>query len=208
MRNNLRIMRRSPILGALFPEIRSKILAATLGQPEKKWYLTELAAFLQTQASSLQREVDALTKAGILNQWRDGRRVYLRPDTESPVYADLKSLFEKTAGLVPVLQQELEIFGDRIKVAFIYGSIARSEETSGSDIDLMIVGTVGLSDLIPALRRAEHALGRPVNPTVYSAGEFARKAVGLDHFLSKVLQGEKQLVKGNENELEALARQG
>src|ERR1039457_391658 len=122
-RNNLRIMRRSPIIDALFPEIRGKILAATLTRPEKSWYLSELSSFLHTQPSSLQREIDALSKAGILEQWRDGRRVYLKPDVLSPAFSDLKNLFDKTAGLVPVLQHVLEELGDGIQVAFLYGSM-------------------------------------------------------------------------------------
>jgi predicted nucleotidyltransferase len=197
-------MRKSPIIDALFPEIRGKILAATLTRPEKSWYLSELSTFLRTQPSSLQREIDALSKAGILKQWRDGRRVYLKPDTLSPVFSDLKNLFAKTAGLVPVLQQLLEASGDRIKVAFLYGSMARSEEGSESDIDLMIIGAVGLSEIVPALKRVEAILGRPVNPTVYSTEEFGRKARVHDHFLSTVLGGAKQFVKGNERELEEI----
>jgi len=197
-------MRTSPILDALFPEVRTKILAATVSQSEKKWYLTELATFLHTCPSSLQREVDALGKAGILEQWRDGRRLYFKADTNSPVFADLKSLFEKTAGILPLLGQELERFGNRIRFAFVYGSIARSQEGSGSDVDLLVVGTVGLADVIPVLRVAEQALGRPVNATVFSIEEFRRKARSQDHFLSAVLKDTKQFVKGGEHELEAI----
>src|ERR1035437_1449682 len=165
-------MRRSPIIDALFPEIRGKILAATLTRPEKSWYLSELSTFLHTRPSSLQREVDALSKAGILEQTRDGRRVYLKPNALSPVFIDLKNLIAKTAGLVPVLQEALEDIGEHIKIAFLYGSIARSEEVSESDVDLMVIGTVGLSEMVPALKSAEAILGRPINPTVYSLEEF------------------------------------
>jgi hypothetical protein len=82
--------------------------------------------------------------------------------------------------------------------------MARSEESSESDVDLMLIGTVGLSEIVPALRRAEAILGRPVNPTVYSIEEFERKARVHDHFLGRVLSGSKQFVKGSEHELEAI----
>src|ERR1700731_1940326 len=113
MRNFLRRMRIYPILDALFPDIRAKILAALLIHPERSWYLTELANHLGTKPSSLQREVDALSKAGILEQWRDGRRAYFKADTSSPIFPDLRALFEKTAGLVPILRQELDSLGER-----------------------------------------------------------------------------------------------
>jgi predicted nucleotidyltransferase len=197
-------MRKSPVISALFPDVRGRILTAMFTRPEKQWYLSELSAFLQTQPSSLQREVDSLSKAGIFEQWRDGRRVYLKPDAQSPVFPDLKSLFDKTTGLIPVLQQELERFEDKIQLAFVYGSMGRSEEGSGSDVDLLIVGKVGLADLVPKLRSAERLLLRPVNPTVFSSKEFSRKAQTNDHFLTAVLKAEKQFVKGDESELEAL----
>ncbi len=201
-------MRMSPILEALFPEVRAKVLAAIFGQPDREWYLTELARTLETQPSSLQRELEALSRAGILEQRRDGRRVYVKTDRSSPVFADLRGLLEKTAGVIPVLRGELETLGESIYLAFIYGSIARSEELSASDIDLMVVGKAGLSDLIPALRSSEHLLGRPVNPSVYSLEEFQERARSGDHFLTTVLKGAKQFVKGGEDELERIAGKG
>jgi len=180
-------MRSSPILEALFPDIRSKILAVLLLQPEKRWYLTELASRLETQPSSLQREVEALSKAGLLEQTKDGRRVYFKADTNSPVFSDLRGLLEKTVGLVPILKQEMDAFGERIQLAFIYGSTARSEESSESDVDLMIVGDVGLADL------------------VYSSKEFKAKTKNHDHFLATVLRGAKEFVKGNDGELATVA---
>ncbi len=38
-----------------------------------------------------------------------------------PVFEELRSLFSKTAGIVPILKSELERFGDRIRWAAIYG---------------------------------------------------------------------------------------
>ena len=198
----------SPILEALFPEVRAKVLAAVFGQPDREWYLTELARTLETQPSSLQRELEALSRAGILEQRRDGRRVYVKTDRSSPVFADLRGLLEKTAGVIPVLRGELETLGESIYLAFIYGSIARSEEISASDIDLMVVGKAGLSDLIPALRSSEHILGRPINPSVYSSEEFQERARSGDHFLTTVLKGAKHFVKGGEDELERIAGKG
>ena len=201
-------MRISPVLEALFPEVRAKVLAAVFGQPDREWYLTELARVLKTQPSSLQRELEALSKAGILEQRRDGRRVYVKPDKTSRVFADLRGLLEKTAGVIPVLRSELETSGESIRLAFVYGSVARSEETSVSDIDLMVIGKAGLSDLIPALRNSERILGRPVNASVYSSEEFQERVLFGNHFLTTVLTGVKQFVKGGEDELGRIAGKG
>jgi predicted nucleotidyltransferase len=196
-------MRKAPAaLKALFPTIRGEILAATLTQPEKWWYLSELAQFLRTTPSSLQRDLRALVDGGVLQQRREGTRAYFKADTRSPFFGDLHSLVEKTAGLLPTLQRLLEPFATGIDVAFVYGSIARGEEHATSDVDLLVVGTVGLAELAPVLRKAETQLGREVNATSYSPPEFKKNVASGDHFLSEVLQSPKQFVKGDQRDLD------
>ena len=187
-----------------FPTVRGDVLAAALTQPEKWWYLSELAQFLGTTPSSLQRELKALVDGGILETRREGTRAYFKADTRSPVFPELRGLIDKTAGLVPTLWTMLRPFGGQIACAFVYGSIARSEEHAQSDIDLMVVGDAGLAELAPALRKAEARLGREVNVTSYSAAEFRKKAGAKDHFLSEVLRGPKRFVKGDQRDVDDL----
>jgi predicted nucleotidyltransferase len=114
-------------------------------------------------------------------------------------------LLVKTAGVVETLREVLSRFATRLDWAFVYGSMARAEELASSDVDLMIVGQVGLADLTPALRRAEGQLGRAVNPTLYTREEFATKLHAGHHFLTTVLDGEKLFILGDPYELAAAA---
>jgi predicted nucleotidyltransferase len=195
-------MRKSQILDALFPDVRQGILAATLLAPEKSWFLSELADHIGTSPSSLQRELESLAKSGILTRRQDGRRTYYRADTAAPVFEELRELFSKTAGIVPVLKSELEEFDGRIRWAAIYGSVARGEEQGRSDIDLLIVGSAGMTELVPALRRLEERFGREVNVTRYSEREFATKRNGGDRFLNSVLKGKLITLIGSADELD------
>ena len=206
MRNNIRIMRNtSPALNSLFPSVRQGVLAATLTRPEKWWYLSELAGFLHTRPSSLQRELRSLEQSGLLQLRKDGRRTYFKAETRSPIFRELRSIFEKTVGLIPMLRTAMRPFGDKIVCAFVYGSIARREEHATSDVDLMVIGNVGLGDLSPALRKVEKRLGREVNVTNYSVDEFRKKVAEGDHFLTTVLKGSLQFVKGEQRDLDAVA---
>lgn len=207
MRNTIRNMRKPSLLGSLFPRVRQGVLAATLTQPDKWWYLSELADRLGTSPSSLQRELSSLVASGILVQRREGTRVYFKAETRSPVFPELRQLFEKTAGLIPLLEQMLKPFGDKILCAFVYGSVARSQEHTLSDVDLMVIGRAGLADLSPALRKAEARLGREVNVTAYSPQEFREKVKSRDHFLTTVLRGRQQFVKGDQNDLDKVVGQ-
>src|SRR5215471_9526230 len=199
-------MRRNvPALDSLFPAVRQGVLAATLTQPKKWWYLSELAKFLHTRPSSLQRELSSLEESGILQQRKDGRRTYFKAETRSPIFRELRSIFEKTVGLIPTLRVALRPFANKIACAFVYGSIARREEHATSDVDLMVIGSVGLGDLAPSLRKAEKRLGREVNVTSYSVEEFQKKVAEGDHFLTTVLKSSLQFVKGKQRDLDAVA---
>jgi predicted nucleotidyltransferase len=196
-------MRKSRALDALFPRVRQALLAATVLHPERWWYLSDLAKHLHVRPSSLQRELAALVDAGILNRRQDGNRVYFQPNQDCPFLPELQGLLVKTAGVVDVLRETLKPFTKRIDSAFVYGSIARATELASSDVDVMIIGQVGLAELTPALRRAEERLGRPVNPTLYTQEEFATKLHAGHHFLKAVLDGEKLFILGEPHDLAA-----
>ncbi len=197
-------MRKQRPIDALLPGTRRGILAATYGQPDRWWYLSELAGHLHTRPSSLQRELQSLAASGILRQRQDGRRIYFQAESASPIYAELRGIVIKTMGVASALQDVMRKFGSRIACAFLYGSIARQDEHTLSDADIMIIGAVGLSDLSPTLRKLEKKFGREFNATCYAATEFRKKVKDGNHFILNVLAGEKVFVKGDESELESL----
>jgi len=196
-------MRRTNALDALFPKTRQAVLATIYMDATREWYLSHLARHLKVQPSSPQRELASLVEAGTLRRRQDGNRTYYSAETESPIFGDLHGLLLRTGGLRDVLAERLDRFGDHIDVAFVYGSIARKDEQAASDIDLMVIGRIGLADLAPALREAEDMLLRPVNPSVCTPAEVAEKLAAGHHFLTTVMSGEKLFVLGNKDDLEA-----
>ncbi|MBA3712491.1 MAG: hypothetical protein H0W76_08575 [Pyrinomonadaceae bacterium] len=197
-------MRNKRPIDALFPKTRRGVLAATYGQPERWWFLSELASQLNTSPSSLQRELQSLVTSGLLRQRRDGKRLYFQAETDSPIFAPLRDLVTQTLGVAAALQDALAAFGDQIRCAFIYGSVARSEEHAQSDVDVIIVGSLGLSDLSSPLRALERKFDREFNVTCYSPQEFRKKGRAGNHFLTSVLKGEKIFLKGDAHDLEEL----
>jgi predicted nucleotidyltransferase len=197
-------MRNTKPLDALLPKTRQGILAALLVQPEKTWYVSELARRMGVPSSSLQRELLDLATAGILKTHRQGRMVYFQANADSPIFPDLRGLFLKTAGLVDVLADVLKPLAAKMRFAFVYGSVASGSEQSDSDIDLMVVGSVTPAEFALPLRRARELLGRDINLTVYTPAEFRKKRSGKDHFLTRVLDRAKLFVIGSSDELEKI----
>ena len=197
-------MRKSS-LDALFPKTRQSVLSACFLHPEKWWYLSDLAQFLHLTPSSLQRELAALSTAGVLEVKREGNRVYYKANMGWPASQELQALFIKTAGVADVIKLAIKKFIENFDFAFIYGSFARGEAIASSDIDLMLIGNLRLSDLSPFLKKAEKQLARQINPTIYTEKEFATKLQVKDGFLKTVLNDKKIFLKGSENELKSLA---
>jgi len=199
-------MRKTYAADALFPKIRQGILAATMMHRERWWYLTDLARHLGVTPSSLQRELKSLVAAGILIRRQEGKQVYFRPDPECPFLAELQGLMAKTVGLADILRDSLAAFTSSIECAFIYGSVARAQELSESDVDLMIIGDVRLAEISSTLRRAEKQLSRPVNATTYTRKEFAQWRRAKNHFLASVLGDAKLFIVGGEDDLAGSTR--
>jgi predicted nucleotidyltransferase len=199
-------MRTSSILDPLLSRSVQEILTAILLEREKPWYLRDLAKRLDRTPSTLQRPLDSLVKAGILRRSADGNRVYFAANLDCPVLPELRGLLTKTVGLVDILRDTLRPVSKLIRVALVFGSVAKGRERSESDVDLLIIGSVSLADLSPALGKAESRLGRPVNAIVFSPREFSSKLAAKNHFLRSVLAGERIFVAGTEHELEKLSR--
>jgi predicted nucleotidyltransferase len=184
----------------LFGAYRRAVLARLLLRPEESVYVRELAREIGKPAGTLLRELNVLAEAGLLERQRVGNQVRFRADPSSAIYEDLRNILKKTVGIADVLREALAPLAARITAAFIYGSIASGEERAGSDIDLMIVGDVSFEDVIGALAPAQATLRREVNPAVFPALEFSRKAP-KDLFLKNVLAGAKLFILGGEDDL-------
>ena len=124
---------------------------------------------------------------------------------QCPVYPELAGLMRKTSGLGDVLRAALAGLEGRIQVAFVYGSQAKHEAGPDSDVDLMVIGEVGFAEVVSALAQAQDTLGREINPTVYSAGEFRGKAASGHPFVRSVLKDPKIFLIGDADELGKLA---
>ena len=132
-------------------------------------------------------------------------RLYFQAETDSPIFAPLRELITQTLGITEKLKESLLPLAEKIRCAFIYGSVARAEEHALSDVDLMVIGSVGLADLSTILRESERRFSREINATCYSTDEFGKKMQSENHFLMSVLKKEKIFLIGDEDELEKLA---
>jgi predicted nucleotidyltransferase len=140
-----------------------------------------------------------------LTRDRRGNQQVYRANTHSPIFTELASILRKTSGVVDVLANALGPVAERVRVAFVFGSVARGQESAGSDVDLMLIGDLGFREAVTLLHPTQAEIGREVNPKVFAIEEFCGK-LQSDPFLADVMSKPKLFVVGNAHDLEELAR--
>ena len=189
----------SGIADVLFTKVQQRVLGVLFGNPDRSFYANEVIALAGSGTGAVQRELARLEAAGLVTVTRLGKQKHYQANAAAPVFEELRGLVLKTSGLADVLRGALAPLAAQISAAFIYGSVAKRQDTAKSDIDLMVVSdSLSYADLFAALEEATNRLGRPVNPTVYSRQELDKRIRAGNAFIKRVLAQAKLWVIGEE----------
>lgn len=194
--------RAASLADALFSGTQQRVLAWLFGQPERSFYATELIGLAGAGSGAVQRELARLAQSGLVTARAVGNQKHYQANPAAPIYAELCGIVQKTVGLAEPLREALAPLAERIQAAFVYGSVAKREDTASSDIDLMLVSDdLAYADLYAALEAATQRLGRTVNPTIYTPQELAKRVKRKEAFAMRVLAQPKLWLIGAEDAL-------
>lgn len=185
-------------------KLRAKVLGWLFSHPDERYFVRQLTALVKEDSTNVSRELARLEKTGILVSTTEGRQKYYQANRQSPLFNELHGLMLKTVGVADIIKKALEPRRADIKLAFIFGSVAKKAEDRFSDIDLLVVGNITFGDVVDLISTAEEALSRELNPVVYTLTEFNKRLSENHYFIRDVLSGDKIFVIGDENELKAL----
>ena len=189
---------------ALFSKVQQRVLGVLFGNPDRSFFASEVIALAGTGTGAVQRELMRLAATGLVTVKRMGRQKHYQANPAAPVFAELRGLVVKTSGVADVVRAGLFPLRDRIHAAFIYGSIARSEYTAASDVDLMVVSDdLTYGDVFGALEETARRLGRKLNPTVYTRREMQTRLKQDNAFITRVLAQPRIWLVGDELALRA-----
>lgn len=187
----------------LSSKIRAEIFSMLFGIDAKPLHVREIERQSGLAIGTVQQELQKLLRLELLQKQKDGNRLYYQPNKAHPLFPEVKNMVLKTAGAVPMLHTALA--GQRdIKIVFAFGSVARGDAKAESDIDLMVIGSIGLRKLSTLLSGVSEKIGREINPFIVSPSEFTKRKTGGDHFISQVLKEPKIFIIGTEHELAAV----
>lgn len=189
---------------ALFSKVQQRVLGLLFGNPGRSFYANEMIVLAGSGTGAVQRELARLAAAGLVTVSRVGNQKHYQANPAAPVFEELRDLVLKTSGLADVLRVALMPLATQISAAFVYGSVAKRQDTAASDIDLMIVSdSLTYADIFATVEEASTRLGRTVNPTVYSRQELARRIEQDNAFIQRILGQPKLWLIGDENGLAA-----
>lgn len=200
----MQIMHHS-LSAILFPGYRRRVLGLLLLHPEESLHGREIARRTGLPAGTLTRELRRLASVGLLTQEKRGNQTLYQANRRSPIFSELAGILRKTSGLSDVVSEAFASLSDKIDVAFIFGSVARGAETAGSDVDVLVIGSVEFGTVVDACYSAQQLLAREINPKVFSAREWRNKLKDKDPFVVNVLAKPKIFVVGGEDELAELS---
>ncbi len=194
--------RDAGLADALFSGARQRVLGLLFGQPSRSFYATELIGLAGCGSGAVQRELARLTQSGLVTVRPVGNQKHYQANAESPIFAELCGLVQKTVGLAEPLREALAPLARQIVAAFVYGSVAKRTDTASSDIDLMLVtDDVGYAEVFAALEAASNRFGRTVNPSILTRKDFTKRRKANESFLTRVLAQPKVWIIGGEDDL-------
>jgi predicted nucleotidyltransferase len=187
---------------ALFSTTQQRVLGLLFGQPDRSFYATEMIGLAGVGSGGVQRELARLAQSGLVTVRPVGNQRHYQANPEAPIYVELCGIVRKTFGMADPLRLALTPLAAQIKCAFVFGSVAKRQDTASSDIDLMVISdSLGYADTFAALEVASTQLGRTVNPTIYSTKELAKRIKQGEAFVTRVLAQPKLWLIGGDDDL-------
>lgn len=201
-KNRVRRPRGRGLADALFSTTQQRVLGLIFGQPDRSFYATELIALAGSGSGAVQRELARLEETALVTVKRIGTQKHYQANPVSPLYAELCAILQKTVGLAEPLRKALAPVASGIVAAFVYGSVAKRQDTADSDIDVMVVSqAVSYADLFGAFEPVAAWLKRAVNPVVYTPAQFARRRREDAAFIKRVMEQPRIWLIGSDDAL-------
>ena len=188
----------------LFTNTQQRVLACLFGQPDRSYFSNELIKLTGAGSGAVQRELKRLSESGLVTSEMRGNQRHFQANPRSPIFQELTQIVQKTFGLAHPIREALASYREIIRCAFIFGSIAKKQDTVASDIDLFVISDkLSYSDLFNQLLGTEVRLGRGINTTIYTEVDVKQRLLDDNSFLIRVLNQPKIWIIGNESDIPA-----
>lgn len=170
---------------------RLKLLRHFLSHPKDEFFVRELARQIEEQINSVRRELGNLETMGLLHSRTEDKKKFYRVNKEFPLLHELQALVLKSR-----LNSEHEFISSIRGLGTVDYFILTGHfvNDGGSDIDMLIVGTVNKTRLQKLLEQFRDQFGKQLRYTLMPKEEFDYRQEVADRFIFSVLNGKKIVV--------------
>ena len=182
---------------------KADLLGLFFTNPERSFYIQEIGRILNKKPGTFQRTLNNLISEGILTGAYKGNLRLIKVNKDYPLYDELRKIIFKTVGLQGSVRRILQEIGD-IRIAFIYGSYAKSRESALSDVDLLLIGDPDEGKLIKKLDSLEEKLKREINYKLYKLSDLKKEVEEKEPFILRILKDKKIMLIGDKSDLQEI----
>ena len=173
--------------------LRSKITKAVLSyfilHDHAEMYVLEIARRLGLDGSNLAKKLRELEAEGILKSKEKEKERYYSINKNFPLRKEYKQIILKTAGIEGLLKGLLrDVPG--IDEAYLFGSYAKDQMDSASDIDLLAVGDHDTVELRKRLSQVQKTTDREINLVSMGRAEYEKRKK-QDSFIKSLQRSKK-----------------
>jgi predicted nucleotidyltransferase len=173
--------------------------------PDRAWATAELIERLDATPATAHRELHRALASGLIVREGVGQTYLYRAASDSPLFAPMRDLLEKTVGVEMQISRALQSVPG-IEAAFIHGSFADNNGIRPrSDVDLLVLGEVDPHALRRQLRQIERGIGRTIDVTLYSPKEFDALFRSGNSFARGIVRGPTKPLVGTLDDLPSVA---
>ena len=180
----------------LMSERQQRIFAALFLHPDRSYSISDLLRIGGPGRGATQKIVSTLHSAEVIHDEQVGNQRRFKVNQNWPFLNEFHAICVKSFGLVDRLKEALAPVFSRIRLAFVFGSVAKGTEHSSSDIDLFAVGDIDLIELNSLLAPVEKTLGRSIDVNLYAPEDWP--GVLKNSVIQTILRGPKIMVVGDE----------
>jgi DNA-binding transcriptional ArsR family regulator len=179
---------------------KAKIIKLLYFEPEKRYHMRQIQRLVKERINSVRGALLSLAEAGVINKERVGRKLLFWANSEGKYYDELLRVVNKQTGLGRRIINEKQRFG-KIKVAFLTSNFYRPKQHKENEIDLFVIGIVSMAELAKVCAEEGKRKNWEINYSVMTPEEFAFRQKNKDPFLSTILQKNRLVLVGKEEQL-------
>lgn len=183
-------------------KVRVKLIETLLARPGEMFYIRELTRLIDEEINAVRRELLTMKSHGMVKEESRGNRLYYQFNKQYLFHKDLVSMVGKTTGLGAELARVAPKLG-RLKFIMLSGRFVRQMPRVKDTVDLLLVGEVIMPQLTEIIKAVELKDNREINYTVMTEDELAYRKSHNDPFITRILQGSRVMIMGDEEELVA-----